>query len=88
MSLSQDARREVALILLHLDIELYKILAKEIKTSKVEEYMDRVRRYIFALCHVLGIENEIAGIIGAPTEAVSVACRNAYEAIRKELFEK
>jgi uncharacterized protein YhhL (DUF1145 family) len=88
MSLSPDKKREIALMLIHMDIELYRILAVDIRVPNPEQYMDRVRVYIFAIFHVLGLEKELSDMTGIPINIVSSTASKAYEIVRRGLFEK
>jgi len=88
LSLPPEKRREIVLMLIHMDIELYRILAAELRVPNPEQYMDRVRVYILAVGHVLGLEKELSDIMGVPINIMSSTMSKAYESVRRELFEK
>jgi AraC-like DNA-binding protein len=88
MSLSPEKRSEVALMLMYIDRDVYLILSSELGVAKADKYIDRVRKYIFALFHTLGLEKEVSSLTGIPSELLQDVFRRAYEKVRRELFEK
>jgi hypothetical protein len=88
VSLPPEKRGEIALILIHMDIELYRTLAAELRVPNPEQYMDRVRVYMLAVGHVLGLEKELPDMMGVPINIMSSTMSRAYENVRRGLFEK
>jgi hypothetical protein len=88
MSLSPEKKGEAAFILMRIDMDVYLILASELGVNKAEKHIDKIRRYIFALFHILGLEKEVSSLTGIPAEQLQDVFRQAYDKVRRELFEK